>query len=101
MVPFWFLPYAVAAGTRSSSSRPNERADDAADRGLLHDTGLPAGVINLVHGDRAVVEALIDHPQVKGFSVVARAGRGARWRNAACGRGSGSRRWAARRTTWW
>jgi malonate-semialdehyde dehydrogenase (acetylating)/methylmalonate-semialdehyde dehydrogenase len=37
---------------------------------LLHDAGLPAGVVNLVHGARDVVDALLDHPAVRAVSFV-------------------------------
>jgi malonate-semialdehyde dehydrogenase (acetylating)/methylmalonate-semialdehyde dehydrogenase len=71
MVPFWFLPYAVAAGN-TFVVKPSEQTPLTLQRIVqyLHDVQLPAGVVNLVNGDRTVVEALIDHPAVKGFSLV-------------------------------
>jgi malonate-semialdehyde dehydrogenase (acetylating)/methylmalonate-semialdehyde dehydrogenase len=71
MVPFWFLPYAIATGN-TFVVKPSEQTPLTMQRILqfLHETGLPPGVVNLVHGDRTVVEALIDHPVVKGISLV-------------------------------
>jgi len=71
MVPFWFLPYAIGAGN-TFVVKPSEQTPLTLRRivGLFHELGLPPGVLNLVNGDRAVVEALIDHPAVKGFSLV-------------------------------
>lgn len=71
MVPFWFLPYALASGN-TFVLKPSEQVPLTMQRiaGYLHDAGAPAGVFNLVHGDRTVVEAFTDHPQVKGVSVV-------------------------------
>jgi malonate-semialdehyde dehydrogenase (acetylating)/methylmalonate-semialdehyde dehydrogenase len=71
MVPFWFLPYAIAAGN-TYVVKPSEQTPRTMQRllQLFHDAGLPAGVVNLVNGDRTVVEALIDNPSVKGVSLV-------------------------------
>ena len=71
MVPFWFFPYAIAAGN-TFVVKPSERVPLSMQTvtDLIHQTGLPPGVFNLVNGDRTVVEALIDHPRVKGFSLV-------------------------------
>lgn len=71
MVPFWFLPYAVAAGN-TFVLKPSEQTPLTMHRiaGLMHQAGLPAGVFNLVHGDRVVAEALTLHPMVKGVSLV-------------------------------
>jgi len=71
MVPFWFLPYALATGNtyvvKASEQVPLTMQ---AITELIDQTGLPKGVYNLVNGDRAVVEAFIDNPQVKGLSLV-------------------------------
>lgn len=71
MVPFWFLPYVLAAGN-TFVLKPSEQVPMTMQRiaELLHESGLPPGVFNLVNGDRAVSEALIDHPDVAGFSIV-------------------------------
>ena len=71
MVPFWFLPYAIASGN-TYVLKPSEQTPLTMHRiaGLIHEVGLPPGVFNLVHGDRVVAEALVDHPLVKGISLV-------------------------------
>jgi malonate-semialdehyde dehydrogenase (acetylating)/methylmalonate-semialdehyde dehydrogenase len=71
MVPFWFLPYALATGN-TFVLKPSEQVPMTMQRitELLHESGLPPGVFNLVNGDHTVSEALLDHPRVAGFSVV-------------------------------
>ncbi|HUD70468.1 MAG TPA: aldehyde dehydrogenase family protein, partial [Dongiaceae bacterium] len=73
MVPFWFLPYAVAAGN-TFVVKPSELVPRTMRTimGWLAECGLPPGVVNLVNGDRAVSAALIAHPDVAGVSVVGR-----------------------------
>ena len=71
MVPCWMFPVAIAAGN-TFVLKPSERDPSAslfmAD--LLAEAGLPAGVFNVVQGDKVVVDALIAHPQVKAVSFV-------------------------------
>ena len=71
MIPFWFLPYAIACGN-TLVLKPSERVPLTMRRAmmLLEKTGLPKGVINLVNGGRTVVDALCDHPQVRAVSFV-------------------------------
>jgi malonate-semialdehyde dehydrogenase (acetylating) / methylmalonate-semialdehyde dehydrogenase len=71
MVPFWFMPYALATGN-TFVVKPSEQVPLTLQRiaQLLHECGLPRGVFNLVNGDKTVSEALLDHPRVAGFSVV-------------------------------
>lgn len=71
MVPFWFLPYAIAAGN-TFILKPSEQVPLTMARiaELIHETGLPAGVFNLVNGDREVAEALLDAEEVAGVSLV-------------------------------
>jgi malonate-semialdehyde dehydrogenase (acetylating)/methylmalonate-semialdehyde dehydrogenase len=71
MVPFWFIPYALATGN-TYVVKPSEQTPLTMHRiaGLIHKTGLPPGVFNLVNGDRVVAEAFMDHPLVKGVSLV-------------------------------
>jgi malonate-semialdehyde dehydrogenase (acetylating)/methylmalonate-semialdehyde dehydrogenase len=73
MVPFWFLPYALATGN-TFVLKPSELVPCTMERlaGLLERSGLPQGVFNLVHGDRTVAEALLSDPDVAGISVVGR-----------------------------
>jgi malonate-semialdehyde dehydrogenase (acetylating)/methylmalonate-semialdehyde dehydrogenase len=71
MIPFWFLPYAIACGN-SLIVKPSERVPLTMRRAfeLLEQTGLPAGVVNLVNGGKAAVDTLLDHPKVRAISFV-------------------------------
>lgn len=71
MVPFWFWPYAVACGD-TYIVKPSEQVPMSMSlvAEMVHDARLPAGVFNVVHGDRVTVEALLDHPLVRGVSFV-------------------------------
>ena len=71
MIPFWFLPYAIATGN-TFILKPSERVPLTMKRAfeLLDQSGLPKGVVNLVNGGRSAVEALIDHPKVRAISFV-------------------------------
>jgi len=71
MIPFWFLPYAIACGN-TFILKPSERVPLTMHRAfeLLAETGLPKGVANLVNGGKAVVNALLDHPKVRAISFV-------------------------------
>lgn len=71
MVPMWMYPFAIATGN-AFILKPSERVpltpSLAVD--LLHEAGLPKGVMNLIHGDRIAVDALLHHPLVKAVSFV-------------------------------
>ncbi len=73
MVPFWFLPYALATGNtyvvKASEQVPLTMQLITE---LIDQIGLPPGVFNLVNGDRAVAQAFLEHPKVKGVSIVGR-----------------------------
>jgi malonate-semialdehyde dehydrogenase (acetylating)/methylmalonate-semialdehyde dehydrogenase len=71
MVPLWFLPYAIACGN-TFVLKPSERVPLTARRvfELLHETGLPKGVVNLVVGAKPAVDALLKHPDVRAISFV-------------------------------
>ncbi|MGN6593460.1 MAG: aldehyde dehydrogenase family protein, partial [Terriglobales bacterium] len=71
MIPLWFLPYAIACGN-TFILKPSERVPLSAARliELLARTGLPAGVVTLLHGGRAAVDGLCDHPDVRAVSFV-------------------------------
>jgi malonate-semialdehyde dehydrogenase (acetylating) / methylmalonate-semialdehyde dehydrogenase len=71
MIPFWFLPYAIATGN-TFILKPSERVPLTSKYifELLAQTGLPAGVVSLVNGGRESVDALIDHPKVRAISFV-------------------------------
>jgi malonate-semialdehyde dehydrogenase (acetylating) / methylmalonate-semialdehyde dehydrogenase len=71
MIPFWFLPYAIACGN-TLVLKPSERVPLTMRRAieLIEKTGIPKGVVNLVNGGREVVDALCDHPKVRAISFV-------------------------------
>ncbi len=71
MVPLWMLPLAVVAGN-TFILKPSPRTPLSAVREieLLVEAGLPEGVVNVVHGDREPVEALLAHPGVDAVSFV-------------------------------
>ncbi|MGH7729987.1 MAG: CoA-acylating methylmalonate-semialdehyde dehydrogenase [Candidatus Eiseniibacteriota bacterium] len=71
MVPMWFLPYAVACGN-TFIVKPSERVPLSQVRifELLHQAGFPDGVVNLVHGAKDAVDAILDHPGISGVSFV-------------------------------
>jgi malonate-semialdehyde dehydrogenase (acetylating)/methylmalonate-semialdehyde dehydrogenase len=71
MIPFWFLPYAIACGN-TLIIKPSERVPLTMKYAfeLLEKTGLPKGVVNLVNGGKMAVDTLLDHPQVRAVSFV-------------------------------
>ncbi len=71
MIPLWMFPLAIAAGN-TFVLKPSERTPLSGARltGLLSEAGLPAGVLNLVHGVKEAVDALVAHPVVKAVSFV-------------------------------
>jgi malonate-semialdehyde dehydrogenase (acetylating)/methylmalonate-semialdehyde dehydrogenase len=71
MVPMWMVPFAIACGN-SFILKPSEKVPLTPTRTaeLLEEAGVPAGVFNLVHGDKVAVDALLKHPLVKAISFV-------------------------------
>jgi malonate-semialdehyde dehydrogenase (acetylating)/methylmalonate-semialdehyde dehydrogenase len=71
MIPFWFLPYALACGN-TVVLKPSERVPMTMQKvmELMHGLGLPKGVVNLVNGGREVVDAILDHPTIRSVSFV-------------------------------
>jgi len=71
MIPFWFLPYAIACGN-TMVMKPSERVPLSMRRAmeLIEKTGLPKGVMNVVNGGKEVVDAICDHPQIRAVSFV-------------------------------
>jgi malonate-semialdehyde dehydrogenase (acetylating) / methylmalonate-semialdehyde dehydrogenase len=71
MIPFWFLPYAVATGN-TLVVKPSERVPLTMMRAfeLIEEAGFPKGVLNLVNGGKTAVNALLDHPQIRAVSFV-------------------------------
>ena len=75
MIPFWFLPYAVACGN-SFILKPSEKVPVTMMRvfELIDQLDLPKGLVNLVHGGKESVDALLDHQEVKAISFVGSTG---------------------------
>lgn len=71
MIPFWFLPYAIACGN-TTVVKPSEKVPLTMQKvfALLEKTGLPQGVVNLVNGAKEVVDAILEHPTIKAISFV-------------------------------
>lgn len=71
MVPWWFAPYAMATGN-TYIIKPSEQTPLTQELifELIHEAGFPRGVINLVHGAKETVDALIEHPDIEGISFV-------------------------------
>ncbi len=71
MVPHWTIPIAITLGN-TFIFKPSEKVPLTATRTaeLLREAGLPPGVFNVVHGQRQVVEAICDHPDIKAVSFV-------------------------------
>jgi malonate-semialdehyde dehydrogenase (acetylating)/methylmalonate-semialdehyde dehydrogenase len=71
MIPLWMMAPALAVGN-GFILKPSERAPSVPLRlaQLLAESGLPDGVLQVVHGDKVAVDALLDHPDVKAISFV-------------------------------
>ena len=71
MIPFWFLPYAIACGN-SVVVKPSEKVPTTMMKvfELIDQLGIPKGLINLVHGGKQTVDALLDHTDIKAISFV-------------------------------
>ncbi len=71
MVPFWFLPFAIACGN-TFVLKPSEQVPLTQQIAFeeLHALGLPAGVVNLVNGGRELVEGILEHPDIDAVSFV-------------------------------
>ena len=71
MVPMWMFPMALACGN-TFILKPSEKDPSSAVRmaELLKDAGLPDGVLNVVHGDKEAVDAILHHPDIKAVSFV-------------------------------
>ena len=71
MIPMWMFGPAIATGN-AFILKPSERDPSVPIRlaELMIEAGLPPGVLNVIHGDKTCVEAILDHPQVKAVSFV-------------------------------
>jgi malonate-semialdehyde dehydrogenase (acetylating)/methylmalonate-semialdehyde dehydrogenase len=71
MIPFWFLPYAIACGN-TFIMKPSEKVPMTMQKvmDLIGQLDIPQGVVNLVHGGKETVDGLLSHPDVKAISFV-------------------------------
>jgi malonate-semialdehyde dehydrogenase (acetylating)/methylmalonate-semialdehyde dehydrogenase len=71
MVPMWMFPVAIACGN-AFILKPSERDPSAPMLiwELFQEAGLPPGVFNVVHGDKTVVDGILDHPDIAAVSFV-------------------------------
>jgi malonate-semialdehyde dehydrogenase (acetylating)/methylmalonate-semialdehyde dehydrogenase len=71
MIPFWFLPYALACGN-TVIVKPSERTPITMQKvfRLLEEAGFPKGVVNMVNGGPDTVNAILDHPAIHAVSFV-------------------------------
>jgi malonate-semialdehyde dehydrogenase (acetylating)/methylmalonate-semialdehyde dehydrogenase len=71
MVPFWFMPYAIACGN-TYIVKPSDLCPISQNRvfEILDEVDFPPGVVNLVNGAKGVVDALLTHPDMAGVSFV-------------------------------
>src|SRR5476649_1221104 len=71
MVPLWMIPMALACGN-SFILKPSERDPSAANllQEIFAEAGLPPGALNVVHGGKAAVDAILDHPGIAAVSFV-------------------------------
>jgi malonate-semialdehyde dehydrogenase (acetylating) / methylmalonate-semialdehyde dehydrogenase len=71
MIPMWMFGPAIATGN-AFILKPSERDPSVPIRlaELMMEAGAPAGVLNVVHGDKVVVDAILDHPDIKAVSFV-------------------------------
>ncbi|MGD8779884.1 MAG: CoA-acylating methylmalonate-semialdehyde dehydrogenase [Ignavibacteria bacterium] len=71
MIPFWFFPYALACGN-TYIIKPSEKVPETMTKifELFEELDLPKGVLNMVHGAKDTVDALLEHPEIKAISFV-------------------------------
>ena len=71
MIPFWYLPYAIACGN-TYIIKPSERCPLTMQRvmELINSLELPPGVVNLVNGSADTVNAILDHPTIRAVTFV-------------------------------
>ncbi len=71
MIPMWMFGVAIAVGN-AFILKPSEKDPSVPVRlaELMMEAGAPSGILNVVHGDKTAVDALLDHPDVKAVSFV-------------------------------
>jgi len=71
MIPMWMFGIAIAVGN-AFILKPSERDPSVPVRlaELMQEAGAPAGILQVVHGDKEMVDAILDHPEIKAVSFV-------------------------------
>jgi malonate-semialdehyde dehydrogenase (acetylating)/methylmalonate-semialdehyde dehydrogenase len=71
MIPFWFLPYALAAGN-TYIIKPSEKVSMTMQLifKLIEQAGFPKGVVNMINGAKDAVDAILDHPEIRAITFV-------------------------------
>ena len=71
MIPMWMFAVAIACGN-AFILKPSERDPSVPVRlaELMKEAGLPDGILNVVHGDKEMVDAILDHDDIKAISFV-------------------------------
>ena len=71
MIPMWMFGMAIACGN-AFVLKPSERDPTVPVRlaEIMKEAGLPDGILNVVHGDKEMVDAILDHPDIKAVSFV-------------------------------
>jgi malonate-semialdehyde dehydrogenase (acetylating)/methylmalonate-semialdehyde dehydrogenase len=71
MIPFWFLPYALATGN-TYIIKPSEKVPMTMQLifELIEQAGFPKGVVNMVNGAKDAVDGILDHPAIRGITFV-------------------------------
>ena len=71
MIPMWMFGMAIACGN-AFVLKPSERDPTVPVRlaELMQEAGLPDGILSVVHGDKEMVDAILDHPEIKAVSFV-------------------------------
>src|SRR5512143_1055876 len=71
MIPFWYLPYALAAGN-TYVVKPSEKVPTTMQYifKLIEQVGFPKGVVNLVNGAKEAVDGILEHPAIRAITFV-------------------------------
>lgn len=71
MIPFWFMPYAIACGN-TYIVKPSEKVPMTMAKifELFESVNLPKGVLNMVHGAKEAVDGILEHPSIQAISFV-------------------------------
>jgi malonate-semialdehyde dehydrogenase (acetylating) / methylmalonate-semialdehyde dehydrogenase len=71
MIPFWYLPYALATGN-TYVIKPSEKVSMTMQVifKLIEQVGFPKGVINMVNGSKDAVDGILDHPAIRAITFV-------------------------------